>query len=52
MSSFKRIYIQNIDPIIKDEFVETAKAMKVTQAYLFEDMWKVYKKQKSKNKES
>ena len=47
MSSLKRIYIQNIDYEIKKAFTDEAKALKVTQAYLFEKMWETYIKTKN-----
>ena len=52
MSSLKRIYIQNIDYEIKKAFTKEAKVLKVTQAHLFEKMWKMYIKSKKKRHDS
>lgn len=43
MSSLKRIYIQNVDYNVKEEFSNEARKLKVNQAHLFEKMWKLYK---------
>ena len=45
MSSLAQLNIKNIDVQIKEEFTETAKTMKVSQAYLFETIWKFYREQ-------
>lgn len=37
------IKISNLEEIVKDDFVKTAKELNITQKELFDDMWNIYK---------
>lgn len=48
----KRVYINNVERVIKREFTEYAKKKKVSQAFVFEEMWNLYKLKLATEKET
>lgn len=46
MASMQRINITNIDYKIKKEFMDERNKLKISNAGLFERMWRIYKKNK------